>query len=135
MLQAPDFFDRRQILRHFPGVEKRLDEVRLPSESIANLFERNDLLGKWILFLFEHVPFGLWLRVRIVTHNLDQVGVEFFVKRERGACVLLAGLRRVQEVMPETERGPIYILTLKCAVDTLFGCQRSAAQRKSRGTH
>ena len=127
MLQLPDFLHRGKILRHLPRIEKRLDEVRLPGESIANLFERDNLLRKRIFLLPQHVPFRLRLRIRIIAHHLHQVSVELLVKRERRARVLLAGLRRIQEVMPETERRPIHIFALERAIHAFFGRERSAA--------
>jgi len=109
VLQFPDFFHRGKILRHFPRIEERLDKIGAPGQSVADLFERYDLLGKWIFVLLQRVPIGLRLGIGIITHHLHQIGVKLLVKLECGSGVFLTRLGRVQKVVPETKRRPIHV--------------------------
>src|SRR5690349_22022643 len=101
LLEAQYLFLRRQLLRHVPRIENRLDEVFSAIEAVADQLKRADLRRERVLLHLQLVPFGSRLWIRKVAHDFHDVGTIIVVEFERSPCMRL-GVSQA-EMMPQAE--------------------------------
>src|SRR5687767_14458999 len=102
--QPEHFVFTRELCGDTPRIEDRLDEVHFAIEAVANELERLDLRGKGTLLLFELIPSARRLRIRVIAHHFDKIGMELAPEVQSRRGMLERRLPLESEVIPERKR-------------------------------